>query len=179
MDDWLLIWLVVAAVFAAGEMTSPGSFFLLPFAVGAGAAALGSFVGIGLRAEWFVFLVVSLGVLAAFRPLARRLDRHGEDRGIGARRLIGQSAVVTQAIPQGDLGLARVHREEWRAEALDGTAIPVGAKVRVADLQGTRVIVLLESLEGAEPTDDDPADEPGNAVPPNDSTTDDAPPTAS
>ena len=38
MDDpevWRWIWLVAAVLFAIGEMGSPGSFFLLPFAAGA------------------------------------------------------------------------------------------------------------------------------------------------
>jgi membrane-bound ClpP family serine protease len=49
---------------------------------------------------------------------------------------------VLQEIPgQGELGLVRVHREEWRAESMDGSAIPMGAAVRVADIEGTRVIV--------------------------------------
>jgi membrane-bound ClpP family serine protease len=35
----------------------------------------------------------------------------------------------------------RVDREEWRAESTDGSPIPSGSTVRVADVQGTRVIV--------------------------------------
>jgi membrane protein implicated in regulation of membrane protease activity len=35
----------------------------------------------------------------------------------------------------------RVDREEWRAQSTDGSGIPMGTAVRVADVQGTRVIV--------------------------------------
>jgi len=35
----------------------------------------------------------------------------------------------------------RVGREEWRAESTDGSPIPTGSQVRVADVRGTRVVV--------------------------------------
>jgi membrane protein implicated in regulation of membrane protease activity len=80
--------------------------------------------------------------LAALRPVARRLNRSVDDSGVGSRRLLGQAAVVLRQIPAGgDVGLVRVDREEWRAQSTDGSAIPPGTAVRVADVQGTRVIV--------------------------------------
>jgi membrane protein implicated in regulation of membrane protease activity len=150
-----MFWLVAAVLFAVGEMTSPGSFFLLPFAVGAVAALAASLLGAGLLIDWVLFLAVAIGALLALRPLARRLDRDGEDQGVGARRLIGQSAVVTEAIPKGSVGVARIRREDWRAEAFDGTAIPVGARVRVTDVDGTRVLVGLLDTDLTEPEGDD------------------------
>jgi membrane protein implicated in regulation of membrane protease activity len=61
---------------------------------------------------------------------------------VGSRRLLGHSAVVVREIPAGgDVGLVRVDREEWRAQSTDGSAIASGTAVRVADVQGTRVIV--------------------------------------
>ena len=141
-ETWRWLWLVAAFIFAIGEMATPGSFFLLPFAVGALAATALAFAGIAVGIQATAFVVVSIATLAGLRPLARRLDRLDDDQGIGSRRLIGQTAKVLQEIPgHGELGLVRVHREEWRAESLDGSAIPLGAAVRVADIEGTRVIV--------------------------------------
>ncbi len=147
MDDpetWQWVWLLAALVFAVGEMANPGTFFLLPFAVGALAAAAVGIFDPPLAVEWAVFVAVSIGSLAALRPLARRLDRNANDDGVGARRLLGQEATVVTEIPgTGDagLGLVRVGREEWRAESTDGSTIPIGAQVRVADIRGTRVVV--------------------------------------
>lgn len=141
-ETWRWLWVIAAFLFAIGELTSPGSFFLLPFAIGALVAAVLAFADVGVGIEWLAFLAVSVATLVAFRPLARRLDLLDDDTGIGSRRLIGQTATVLQAIPgRGELGLVRVHREEWRAESMDGSAIPTGAAVRVADIEGTRVIV--------------------------------------
>lgn len=142
-DTWIWIWLIAAFAFAVGEMSSPGSFFLLPFAIGAlGAAAL-AFAGVGLVGEWIAFIAISLATLVAMRPLARRLDQSNADHGIGARRLVGQSAIVTQEIPgKGELGMVRVEREDWRAESLGGVAVPSGSTVRVTEVEGTRVVVV-------------------------------------
>ena len=174
-DDWRWVWLVAMAVFAVGEMATPGSFFLAPFAVGAFVAAVLAFAGVSVAVEWIVFIAVSIATLLAMRPLARRLDRDAVDHGVGSRRLAGTRATVVRAIPGGDdLGLVRVDREEWRAQSADGTPIPAGATVRVAEVQGTRLLVATEALappaatpvEAADPADiTDISAEPPPAVP--------------
>jgi membrane protein implicated in regulation of membrane protease activity len=152
-EDWRWVWIIATAVFAIGEMTSPGSFFMLPFAIGALVATVLAFLEVDIVIEWLVFVGVSLAVLVALRPLAHRLNRSVDDTGIGSRRLLGHSAVVLRDIPAGgDVGLVRVDREEWRAQSTDGSAIPIGTAVRVADVQGTRVIVAaLDHLSPSAP----------------------------
>jgi membrane protein implicated in regulation of membrane protease activity len=141
-EQWRWLWLAATAVFAIGEMATPGSFFLAPFAAGAFVAALLAFAGISVTVEWLVFVAVSVVVLALLRPLARRLDREALDHGVGSRRLVGRPATVLSDIPPGDeIGMVRVDREQWRAQSIDGTAIPAGVAVRIADVQGTRLIV--------------------------------------
>ena len=62
--------------------------------------------------------------------------------------MIGESAIVIEEIPGGhDLGMVRVHREEWRAEAVDGAPVPAGVTVSVLEQRGTRLVV------SARPTD--------------------------
>jgi len=140
-EDWRWVWIIATAVFAIGELTTPGSFFMLPFAIGALVATVLAFLNVDVVVEWLVFVGVSLAVFAALRPVAHRLNRSVDDTGVGSRRLLGHFAVVLREIPSGDVGLVRVDREEWRAQSTDGSAIPSGTAVRVADVQGTRVIV--------------------------------------
>lgn len=139
------MWLGAALVFGLGEMTSPGSFFLAPFAVGAIVAAVLSFLGVGIGLGWLAFVLVSGGSFLALRPLARRLDR--ADRtpvGVGASRLVGEQGLVLEAIPAGpdEIGLIRVGREEWRAQSAHGDSISVDSVVTITEVKGTRVIVL-------------------------------------
>jgi membrane protein implicated in regulation of membrane protease activity len=150
-EQWRWVWIIGAAVFAVGEMLTPGSFFLAPFAVGALVAAILAFAGVGVATGWLVFIVVSIATLAALRPLARRLDRDALDHGVGARRLVGNRATVLRDIPgDTELGMVRIDREEWRAQSTDGAPIAAGTTVRVAEVQGTRVIVAVEAPPAVE-----------------------------
>jgi membrane protein implicated in regulation of membrane protease activity len=144
-ESWQWLWLSATFLFALGELLTPGSFMLLPFAIGAFVATICAFADVPVVVEWLVFLGVSIAVLASLRPLARRLNVPGLDDGIGSRRLLGQEATVLRAIPgQGELGLVRVGREEWRADSTTGAAIPAGTAVRVADVRGTHVVVAAK-----------------------------------
>lgn len=149
MDDpesWRWVWLAVAAAGLAGEILTAGTFFLLPFGLGAAGACIAAFAGAGLGAQWAIFVGTSLVLVAATRPLARRVDRI-DDAGVGARRWVGQTAVVLEAIPAGhdETGLVRVGREEWRAQTAGDEAVPAGARVTVVDVLGTRLVV--EAIE--------------------------------
>lgn len=142
-ETWRWIWLIAAAFFAGGELAIAGSFFLAPFAVGAAVATALAFSDVGLAGQWAAFVGISFGAFALMRPLARRLDQGEPSDGIGSRRLIGQGGTVLEAIPAGEheLGLVRVHREEWRAESLDGRAVDRGGSIKVVDQRGTRLVV--------------------------------------
>ena len=144
MDDpesWRWIWLVAAVVFGLGEMATPGSFFLAPFAIGAAAAAALAFADASAVFSWSAFVGVSLACLFALRPLARRLDQQGASPGVGSRRLIGRPAFVLEAVTPGGLGLVRIDQEEWRAATAAGRDIEVGERVVIVEMEGTKVIV--------------------------------------
>ncbi len=148
-EFWRWVWLGAAVVFGVGEMHSPGSFFLAPFAIGAAAASVLAFLGLPAGVSWVAFIAVSLGAFAALRPLARRLDRAGGNpRGVGAQRLVGEDGVILDHVPAGpdEVGLVRVGREQWRAQSTDGGAIPVGTHVTIVEVRGTRVVVFPTGL---------------------------------
>jgi membrane protein implicated in regulation of membrane protease activity len=140
-ETWRWIWLGAAVLFGVGEMATPGAFFLAPFGIGAVVASALAFADVPLAGQWAAFVAISLAALVAMRPLARRLDESGASDGIGSRRLIGKGGTVLEAIEQGQLGLVRIDREEWRAETADHSPLPAGASVVVTHVEGTRVVV--------------------------------------
>lgn len=152
MDDpdfWRWMWLGAAVAFGLGELTSPGSFFLAPFAIGAVVATLISFAGAPVALGWIVFIAVSAGSFAALRPIARRLDAKTRNPlGVGSNRLVGERGMVLEPVPPGpdSLGLVRVGREEWRAQSSDGSAIPASTMVTVLEVKGTRIVVFPTGL---------------------------------
>lgn len=140
---WAAIWLAAAAVFGIGEILIAGSFFLAPFAVGALAASVVALVGPPVL-SWVAFLAISVGAFYGMRPLARRLDANAPSvAGIGANRLLGAEGILLTPIPgtPGDAGMVRVGAEEWRADTRPGVALAAGTKVRILEVQGTRLVV--------------------------------------
>ena len=135
------IWAIMAAVFIAGEIVTTG-FFLLCFGIGAAAAALLSWLGIGLVGQLGGFIVVSLIAFIASRRFADRVSKP-QPPGIGADRFIGRRGVVLETINNHDnTGRVRFEKEEWRADSeRDEDIIPVGARVIVTRLSGTHVVV--------------------------------------
>ena len=139
---WRWIWLATAVLAIGGEMLTPGVFFLLPFGVGAALACVLAFAGAPVLLQFVAFLAVAVAGVAATRPLARRIDRNTPAAAAGARRLIGRTATVVGAIPEG---------EEWRAVTHHGVPIPAGSRVLVTEVVGTRLEVLpLELAEEGE-----------------------------
>jgi membrane protein implicated in regulation of membrane protease activity len=142
-EVWRWVWLAAAAAFIVGEITVAGTFFLLPFGLGAAVAAVFAFSGAGSATGWFIFVVVSLVATLAVRPIVRRLDATGDPLKVGAERLIGQEGVVISDLSADAerMGAVRVGREEWHAESADGADLASGTEIEVVDIRGTRAIV--------------------------------------
>lgn len=154
-----VVFLVVGLGLAAAEIAAPG-LVLLPFGIGAIIASLTGFLGADPLVQAAVFVVASTGSFLALRPLGRRLNESDRDEGIGARRLVGAHALVLEDIPSNDSGLVRIDREQWRAESVDGEALPAGSAVVVAEVRGTRVMVAREPTPGLPPTSPPPTEPP-------------------
>jgi membrane protein implicated in regulation of membrane protease activity len=143
-DAWPWIWLVAAVALVLGEIAVAGAFVLLPFGIGAAVACLLAFADVDPVVQWGAFVGTSAACFVALWQLRHRLDRDDDAHdGIGSRRLIGQPAVVLEAVGAGPSGqgMVRVGREEWRAASVDGRAIAEGVHVKVVEVRGTRVIV--------------------------------------
>jgi len=141
-EVWRWMWTIFAIVMAIGEIFTAG-FFLLPFAIGAGAAAILAWAGSAVLAQWLVFFGVSVFSLAYLRRFITRQDE-GEQPRVGANRWVGMDGVVIQAIdPVHGAGMVKVESEEWRAVAPQ--PIAAGQKIIVTGVRGARLVV--EPLE--------------------------------
>jgi len=143
MDAWI-VWLVAAAVFGIGEMHT-GGLYLLPFALGAALAALLSVLGAGTLATVLVFAAVSVLVVAALRPVARRHRRLPPPIRTGAAALVGHHAMVIERIANGEgVGCVKIDGGEvWTARSLDDDeVIEAGERVEVVDIKGATALVM-------------------------------------
>ena len=133
------IWLVIGLALALLEMLVPGV-YLIWLAMAALAIAVLAFVSAPPLALQ-VIAWVSLSLIFAFS--ARRWLR---DRPIvssdpllnnRAGRLVGETALVTQAIASGT-GRVKVGDSEWTARGEDAEA---GTRVRIVGARGTELLV--------------------------------------
>src|SRR3954454_16490290 len=141
MEPWLL-WLIAAVVFGVGEIATLG-FFLAPFAGGALIAALITAVGGGAAVGWAVFLVVSVLLLAALRPLARSHRRQPPLLRTGTAALVGRTGIVVERIANDEgVGCVRIGGEVWTARSYDDDeVIEAGKKVQVVEIRGATAFV--------------------------------------
>jgi membrane protein implicated in regulation of membrane protease activity len=141
MDPWLL-WLIAAVVFGVGEIATLG-FFLAPFAGGALVAAIVTGLGAGAAAGWAVFLVVSLLLLAALRPLARSHRRQPPLLRTGTAALVGRSGMVVERIANDEgVGCVRIDGEVWTARSYDDDeVIDAGRRVQIVEIRGATAFV--------------------------------------
>lgn len=146
LDVWPWVWLGVAVIFALIELTFiGGTFVLLPFAASAFVAAILAFYDVPIEVQWAVFVVGGLGAFfAMYRWVRGFLSQNELPLGVGADRLVGSSGVVTVDIEPGDTtrsGRVAVGGELWGALSKHDDTITAGARVRIAAVLGTRVVV--------------------------------------
>src|ERR1700754_469974 len=141
MDAWV-IWIIAAVVFGVGEIATLG-FFLAPFAGGALVAALVTALGAGTLVGWAVFLVVSVILLAALRPLARSHRRQPPTLRTGTAALVGKTGMVVERIANDEgVGCVRIGGEVWTARTYDDDeVIEAGKKVQVVEIRGATAFV--------------------------------------
>jgi membrane protein implicated in regulation of membrane protease activity len=142
MEIWIA-WLVVACLLGLGEMHQ-GAFYLAPFAIGAGLAAIVALLGVGAPLSGIVFLASSGIVFATLRPVARRHRRMPPSIRTGAAALVGKPALVLERIAnQEGVGCVRIDSEVWTARSYDeDEVIDAGERVEVVEIRGATALVM-------------------------------------
>ncbi len=141
--DWVL-WVVAACVLGLGEMHT-GGLYLLPFAVGAGLAAVVTALGVGTGLVAVVFVLASAIVFGALRPVARRHRRLPPAIRTGAAALVGRRAMVLERIANDEgVGCVKIDGGEvWTARSYDeDEVIDAGERVEVVEIRGATALVM-------------------------------------
>ena len=141
MEDWL-VWLILAVIFGVGEIATLG-FFLAPFAGGAAVAAVVSAAGVGMVGSLAVFLLVSILLLLALRPLARSHRRMPPQLRTGTAALVGKDATVVERIANAEgVGCVRIEGEVWTARSYSEDEVyEAGTRVQVIEIRGATALV--------------------------------------
>jgi membrane protein implicated in regulation of membrane protease activity len=135
-----MIWILLAVIFAAGEVASL-SFFLAPFAAGALLAAVADLAGLSAVAAVLIFLVSSGLMLGFVRPIARRHMYTAPQIRTGTAALVGKTGLVTERVDD-RTGAIKLEGEVWTARSYgEGEVIEVGRKVDVIEIRGATALV--------------------------------------
>jgi hypothetical protein len=142
MDWWL--WAALGLVLAAGEILTPGGFFVIFFGLGALVVAGLAFAGLAsaLSFQILLFSVFSVASLLLFRnPLLRWMGRH-TPKTVEVDSFVGELAVAASAIPPGGVGQAQLRGSAWNARNASQAAIAAGGRCRVTRVEG--LVIWIE-----------------------------------
>ena len=137
---FLIVWLVALLVFLFVEAQSV-TMVSLWFAAGALAALIAALCGAELWLQIVLFFVVSIALLAALRPLARKfftpkITKTNVDSIIGAQGLV--TAPIDNIVAQGQV---KLNGMEWTARSTSGETIEAGTLVKVDKIEGVKAFV--------------------------------------
>ena len=140
MPDWG-IWLIAAALLAAGEVAASFTFILGPVAIAALVPAVVAAVGAPMEAQIASFIVASIASLLLVRPIARRHLQTPARIRTGTAALIGERAVVLDRV-DADHGQVKIGGEVWTARPYDEDDVyEPGVRVEVVKIQGATALV--------------------------------------
>lgn len=148
MQTSAIIWLALMLVFLTVE-ASTMPLICLWFAAGALAAMVVSLFGGGLGLQAGAFLVVSVVLLAALRPL---VQKHLKPKitATNADSLIGSLGIVTGAVDNvAATGQVKLGAMVWTARSTSGEPIAEGTRIRVDRIEGVKVFVSPAEVSAA------------------------------
>jgi membrane protein implicated in regulation of membrane protease activity len=149
LNVWPWIWLGMAVLFAVVELVVVGgSFIILPWALSAFFASILAFYDVRIEIQWAVF-VFGGAVMFVFlyRWAQRFMQEHTMSPGVGADRLVGLTGIITVPVDPDDTdrkGRVMIDGEVWGVVDA-AAAYPIGSKVKVVAMKGTRVVIAPES----------------------------------
>ncbi len=137
-------WIIAGLILLALELILPGGVlvWLGLAAVVTGIVALTDLAPLAI--QWVLFGVLGFVGVATWLSFARRRKKADSDEPMLNRRaakLVGQSAVLTEAISNG-FGRAKLGDTTWR---VSGPDLPRGAQVKVTGFTGTVLNVETET----------------------------------
>jgi membrane protein implicated in regulation of membrane protease activity len=139
MDWW--IWLLIGLVLLAGELVTPGGFYVLFF--GVSAVIVGVLAGLNAAGPvWLqvvLFSVLSLVSVWLFRGRLLRLTRAQARDNVDS--LIGETAIITEDIPVESFGKAELRGTSWNARNVGNKPLRRGDRCIVERLEGLTLFV--------------------------------------
>lgn len=134
------MWIIIAGIFFIAEIFTTG-FLVFWFGVGGIAAMITSFFVPDLVIQTVIFLIVSVILIFATKPLVNRFLKT-DSVNTNAFSIIGKHGVVIKEFDSiNGIGQVKIGREIWSAEELHDNVLKEGTEVVVVKIDGVKAIV--------------------------------------
>ncbi len=134
-----LIWLLIAIIFAIGEIVTP-TLTLIWFSIGAFVLIfLSSFID-SILIQIIIFALISITLLVVVTKWIVKKDETYE-YNTNLKAILCKTGVVKKEILPNNTGIVVVENEEWTSVSLDGETIEQGCIVKVIKIEGVKLIV--------------------------------------
>jgi len=138
-----IVWLTLLVMFILIEIATLG-LITIWCAGGALVAFILALITDNVFIQIFAFLVVSFLLLFFTRPIALK-HFNSKRTKTNAESLVGEYCKVTEEIDNlAEVGTVMLKGLTWTARSKDGTKISAGARVKVSQIEGVKVIVEEE-----------------------------------
>jgi membrane protein implicated in regulation of membrane protease activity len=131
-------WAISAVVLLIVELMTPGTFFFACLSIGAVTAVLASIFSRSFWTQSLVFIAASVLSIYFIRPIASKFFIVQKKKS-NVDALIGQDAMVTEAIAPPDMGMVKIVGALWRAEAQE--RIEKDKLVVILGVKGSHLVV--------------------------------------
>lgn len=102
---------------------------------------LASFITSNIVVQTVIFLIVSVALLFATKPLVNKF-LNSKTIQTNVFSIIGKKAIVISDIkPIESKGQIKINGEVWSAESINGQNIPEGSEVEIISINGVKAIV--------------------------------------
>ncbi|KNZ40668.1 NfeD family protein [Acetobacterium bakii] len=140
--NMILVWFILFIVFLIAEVITAGALVSIWFCVGSLAAMVVAYFGGNPILQVVIFLIVSIVLLLATRPLIKKYVRPKITK-TNADRILQARGVVTEEINNlKGHGAIKVDGKSWTARNSEGEEIiPAGEEVIVIAIEGVKAMV--------------------------------------
>ena len=138
-------WVLLGLALLAGELLTPGGFFLAFFGVSALLVGILAYLGLlpSPAVQWLLFSVASVvAVLLLRRPLLKWLQPRLAGRRVN--ELENETAIARDEIAPGAVGRAELRGSSWEARNVSDAPLHPGQRCRVQRIDGLQLHLLAE-----------------------------------
>lgn len=145
----LFMWIALAMIMTVIEVVTV-TFFFIWIAIGAVVAIIAGYLGVIMWLQLVIFVLVSVILIIATRPLAKKLCMTNANIKHTKESLIGKMVVVTKDIDNlKNAGEVKVDGVFWRAKSEEDSKVyPRGTeKLCIKSVEGLKLVVGENELK--------------------------------